>query len=134
LAADGSAALGDFSRRHALEVSVFYVSSDSTGRRDWPSLRRKRLVGGVRPAFQDEELVSGIADLQVSVGLDDLADIDGAVDRWIAIGESMGAATPRALRVELEARSEVPEQDQPDMSRRKRVARVIELRNSGVPR
>jgi hypothetical protein len=134
LAADGSAVLGDFSRRHGLEVSVFYVSGDSTGRRDWPSLRRKRLVGGTRPAFQDEELVSGIADLQVSVGLDDPADLDSAVDRWIAIGEPSAGATPRALRVELEARSDVPERDQPDMSRRKRVARVIELRNSGVPR
>ena len=49
--------LGANARRHDLEVSVYYVSSDSTGRRDWPSLRRKRLVGGTRPAFQDEELV-----------------------------------------------------------------------------
>ena len=129
LAADGSALLGDFSRRHALEVSVFYVSNDSTGRRDWPSLRRKRLVGGTRPAFQDEELVSGITDLQVSVGLDDPADSDSAVDRWTAIGAPTAGATPRALRVELEARSDSPERDQPDMSRRKRVARVIELRN-----
>jgi hypothetical protein len=70
----------------------------------------------------------------VTVGLDDPADADSAVDRWIAIGEPSAGATPRALRVELEARSELPERDQPDMSRRKRVARVIELRNSGVPR
>ena len=54
---------------------------------DWPSLRRKRLVGGTRPAFQDEELVSGIADLQVTIGLDDPVDLDADVDRWINPGE-----------------------------------------------
>ena len=105
---------------------------DSTGRRDWPSLRRKRLVGGTRPAFQDEELVSGIADLQVKIGLDDPADPDTAVDRWINPDEPAGGGTPRAIRLELEAQSDIPERDQPDMKRRKRVSRVVELRNAGA--
>ncbi len=132
LAADGSATLGTDARRHDLEVSVFYVSSDSTGRRDWPSLRRKRLVGGTRPAFQDEELVSGIADLQVAVGLDDVADADASVDRWIRPGDATEGGVPRALRIELEAQSDVAERDQPGFTRRKRAARVVELRNSGA--
>ena len=132
LAADGSAELGADSRRHDLEVSVFYVSSDSTGRRDWPSLRRKRLVGGARPAFQDEELVSGIGDMQLAIGLDDLADSDGAVDRWVQPGEPWTGSQPRAVRLELEARSDIPELDQRELSRRKRVTRVIELRNTGL--
>jgi len=131
LAADGSATLGSEARRHDLEVSVFYVSSDSTGRRDWPSLRRKRLVGGTRPAFQDEELVSGIADLQVEIGLDDPADPDASVDRWVRPGEPTAGGVTRALRIELEARSDVMERDQPGLSRRKRTARVVELRNTG---
>jgi hypothetical protein len=109
------------------------VSRDSTGRRDWPSLRRKRLVGGTRPAFQDEELVSGIADLQVLVGIDEAADADSAVDRWIRPGEAMNGAMPRALRIEIEAVSDMPERDQPGLARRKRVSRVVELRNSGTP-
>lgn len=133
LAANGAATLGPEARRHDLEVGVYYVSLDSTGRRDWPSLRRKRLVGGTRPAFQDEELVSGIADLQVLLGLDDAADPDGAVDRWISPGETSDGATLRALRIELEAVSEIPERDQPGLARRKRVSRVVELRNSGAP-
>ena len=133
LSANGAVTLGPEGRRHDLEVGVYYVSRDSTGRRDWPSLRRKRLVGGMRPAFQDEELVSGIADLQVLVGLDEAADADGAVDRWIRPGEAMNGATPRALRIELEAISDVPERDQPGLARRKRVSRVVELRNSGAP-
>jgi type IV pilus assembly protein PilW len=133
LSANGSATLGPEGRRHDLEVGVYYVSRDSTGRRDWPSLRRKRLVGGTRPAFQDEELVSGIADLQVLVGLDEAADADSAVDRWIRPGEAMNGAMPRALRIEIEAVSDMPERDQPGLARRKRVSRVVELRNSGTP-
>jgi hypothetical protein len=132
LAADGSAKLGAEARRHDLDVSVFYVSSDSTGRRDWPSLRRKRLVGGTRPAFQDEELVSGIADLQVEIGLDDPADPDASVDRWVSPGEPTAGGVTRALRIELEARSDVMERDQPAFSRHKRTARVVELRNTGL--
>ena len=129
LAANGVAILGGGARWHDVEVSVFYVSQDSTGRHDWPSLRRKRLVGGTRPAFQDEELVSGVDDLQVIIGLDDPADPDGAVDRWIRPGEATGGAALRALRLELGARSDIPELGQPGMTRRKRVSRVIEFRN-----
>jgi len=132
LSANGTSNLGPDARRHDLEVSIFYVSRDSTGRRDWPSLRRKRLVGGTRPAFQDEELVSGIADLQVMLGLDDPADADSAIDRWVRPGEPTNGAVTRALRVEIEAQSDVPERDQPDLTRRKRVARVVELRNAGT--
>jgi hypothetical protein len=132
LAADGSSTLGPEARRHDLATSVFYVSADSTGRRDWPSLRRKRLVGGARPAFQDEELVSGIGDLQVLIGLDDPVDVDGSVDRWVGPDEPAGGSTPRAVRLELEAWSDVPERGQPGLVRRKRAARVVELRNTGT--
>lgn len=134
LAGDGSAILGSEARRHDLDVSVFYVSGDSTGRRDWPSLRRKRLVGGTRPAFQDEELVSGITDLQVMVGLDDPADADTSVDRWVHPGDPAWNGMQRALRIELEAQSDVAERDQPGLSRRKRAARVVELRNAVLQR
>jgi type IV pilus assembly protein PilW len=109
LAANAIPTLGADTRWHDLEVGVYYVSRDSTGRKNWPSLRRKRLVGGTRPAFQDEELVSGIADLQVMIGLDDLADLDAAVDRWINPGEPTLGGTTRALRIELEAQSDIPE-------------------------
>jgi Type IV Pilus-assembly protein W len=132
VSATGIATLGADARWHDLEVGVYYVSRDSTGRRDWPSLRRKRLVGGTRPAFQDEELVSGIADLQLMIGLDDSADPDGNVDRWIHPGEPAGAGRPRAVRISLEALSEVPERELPGTFRRKRMSRVVELRNVGA--
>ena len=129
LAADGLARLGPDARWHDLEVGIYYISADSTGRDDWPSLRRKRLVGGTRPAFQDEELVSGIADLQFEIGLDDPADPDAAIDRWARpVGPQLDGI-PRALRVEIEAWSDIVEPSQPGGVRRKRVSRVIQLRN-----
>lgn len=132
LAANGAGVLGTDARWHDLEVGVFYVSADSTGRSDWPSLRRKRLVGGTRPAFQDEELVSGITDMQVEIGVDDSADADTAVDRWLLPAEVRFEDGIRALKLELEAVSDMTEPAQPGMHRRKRVARVIELRNHGA--
>lgn len=131
LAADGVAQLGPGARWHDLEVGVYYVSADSTGRDGWPSLRRKRLVGGARPSFQDEELVAGIADLQVELGLDDGDDVDQAVDRWVPPGDA-GMAVLRAVRLTLEARSDVTEAGQPGRSRQKRATRVIDLRNDGA--
>jgi type IV pilus assembly protein PilW len=130
LRADGASQMGPAARWHDLEVGVYYVSADSTGRAGFPSLRRKRLVGGARPAFQDEELVSGISDLQLEFGLDDVADFDLAVDRWTAPAAAPVDGIARALRIELEARSDVVEASQPG-GRRKRVSRVIELRNGG---
>lgn len=130
LRADGASQMGPSARWHDLEVGVYYVSADSTGRAGFPSLRRKRLVGGARPAFQDEELVSGISDLQLEFGLDDVADPDTAVDRWAAPAAAPDDGIARALRIELEARSDVVEASYPG-GRRKRVSRVIELRNGG---
>lgn len=132
LSASGTRNLGAEARWHDLEVGVYYISADSTGRSGRPSLRRKRLVGGTRPAFQDEELVSGITDMQIEIGVDDPADADTAVDRWLRPGEPRLESPIRALRLELEALSDVREPAQPGMNRRKRVARVIELRNHGA--
>ena len=51
-----------------LVVSAFYVSRDSTGVRNQPSLRRKQLVGGTSgPRFEDEELVPGVEHLAVNL-------------------------------------------------------------------
>lgn len=145
LMADGIARFGAGSRVHDLEVSVFYVSADSTAQRGWPSLRRKRLVGGGRPAFQDEELVSGVEDMQVEFGLDDPEDEDDAIDRWVTPAALPVDDTPRAIRLWIRARSDTPETpviaqaavaysnrvlpSVPSRFRHKLASRVIELRN-----
>ena len=132
LRTDGVARLGARSRWHDLEVGVYYVSADSTGRPGIPSLRRKRLVGGARPAFQDEELVSGISDLQLAFGVDDAVDPDDIVDRWVAPGTPAGGTRLRAVRLELAAVSDVEDVTLPARARLKRVSRVVEIRNGGA--
>ena len=145
LMTDGIARLGAGARVHDLEVSVFYISADSSAQRGWPSLRRKRLVGGSRPAFQDEELVTGVEDMQVEFGLDNLDDDDSSVDRWVTPAEVPALDTPRAIRLWIRARSDTPENppiilpalgysNRVESSgssryRRKLSSRVIELRN-----
>lgn len=145
LMTDGIARLGAGARIHDLKVSVFYVSADSTAQRGWPSLRRKRLIGGGRPAFQDEELVTGVEDMQVEFGLDDADDVDDAVDRWVTPADMPTDDTPRAIRLWIRARSDTPENPAialpalgysnrveasgSSRHRRKLSSRVIELRN-----
>ncbi len=132
LRADGIARLGADSRWHDLEVGVYYISADSTGRPGFPSLRRKRLVGGTRPAFQDEELVSGVSDLQVLFGVDDAGDSDDVVDRWITPGIPADDGRLRAVRIELETMTDIDDASLPARARSKRVSRVVELRNGGA--
>jgi type IV pilus assembly protein PilW len=59
------------SETRTLEATVYYISNQSTARDDVPSLRRKRLVNG---SMMDEEVISGVEDLQVQFGIDTNAD------------------------------------------------------------
>ena len=98
LMADGTGQLGPDATVHDLQVSAFYVSPDSTGLPGRPSLRRKRLVGGAVPAFQDEELVAGIADLQVEIEY--VTGIGaGATSSALPIGEGPAGAKVRTVRL-----------------------------------
>jgi Tfp pilus assembly protein PilW len=55
---------------HDLVVNAYYISRDATGHSGVPSLRRKRLVGNASgAAIQDEEVIAGIEDLQVQLGV-----------------------------------------------------------------
>jgi type IV pilus assembly protein PilW len=67
-----------------LIVNVYYVSVDSDQRQNFPSLRRKwlGLDAGGNYVMNDEEIMSGVEDLQVQFGVDMGADMDGdgAVD------------------------------------------------------
>jgi type IV pilus assembly protein PilW len=148
LLADGRPRWSPRSGLHDLEASVFYVATQSTGRRALPSLRRKRLVGGVRPAFQDEELVAGIGDLQLEFGVDAPADGDQAVDGWFLPGTEPPTGTIRAVRVHVLAVADTPESgdvmepalaysDRRWPSRQSRTRRLVaqqtvQLRNAGM--
>jgi type IV pilus assembly protein PilW len=64
-------------------INVYYVSNDSnfsvSDDGDLPSLRRLTLVRG--QVFQDQEIMPGIENLQVQVGID--TNGDAAIDNWV---------------------------------------------------
>ena len=53
-----------------LEVRTYYVANSSVGRPGWPALRVKALTESRGAAqFRDEELLPGVEDLQVEIGV-----------------------------------------------------------------
>jgi type IV pilus assembly protein PilW len=66
------------SETRELVSTAYYVSSQSTARADVPSLRRKRLVAG---AVIDEEIATGVEDLQVRFGVD--TDNNGTANVYV---------------------------------------------------
>jgi len=99
LLTDGTHVLGPGAEFHDVEASAFYVSQDSTGSPGHPSLRRKRLVGGTSPAFQDEELVPGIGDLQVEASLAPGEEPGLPPGAYVPIGEVPAGARIATLRL-----------------------------------
>lgn len=99
LLSDGATELGTDRSIHDVEVSAFYVSQDSTGTNGLPSLRRKRLVGGTTPAFQDEELVSGIGDLQVEAELAGAAGPGALPSTYVPLADVPAGTPIRTLRL-----------------------------------
>ena len=94
---------------HDLEAAVYYVAEDSTGARGFPSLRRKRLVGGpAGPRFEDEELAVGVEDLQVEFGVDG-EDADETPERYVVPGAEGPADVTRTVRFWLRVRAETPD-------------------------
>lgn len=127
--------LGASAEVHDLSAHAYYISRDSTGRSGFPSLRRKSLEGGpaTGPNVGDEEVMSGVEDLQVQFGIDpgvdsnadgtpDDADGDGRPDRYTGhISMYVNPADPLlinavviAARIWIRIRSESPERGPPD--------------------
>jgi type IV pilus assembly protein PilW len=89
-----------------LMAMAYYVSGVSVGRGDVPALRRKRLVSG---AMLDEEVASGVEDLQIRFGID--ADGDDAADAYVDPAADPATLGGRivAVTIWLRVRSEDPE-------------------------
>jgi type IV pilus assembly protein PilW len=94
LPADADAEIRD------LEIRSYYVANDSVGRRGWPALRVKALTeAGGGAQFRDEEVLPGVEDLQVEIGV--LED-DGAEKRLAFLRpDDAGLAGRRVLAVRL---------------------------------
>jgi type IV pilus assembly protein PilW len=112
-AADGSLPdvfAGPADPEHPVEVrewlvDAYYVSRDSSAGDSIPALRRKTLRAG--PDIGDEELVTGVEDLQVVIGAD--LDDDGVVDADFAPGEVPDGAHAVFARIWLRLRA--PDRD-----------------------
>lgn len=81
-------------------VHAYYIDRDSTQQTTLPSLRRKILVTG--PAFQDQEVIPGVEDMQVQFGIETIANeskdlFKGTVSRYVNPDDS--ALTPTAPAV-----------------------------------
>lgn len=95
------------SQSRELEAHVYYVSSASTNRNDVPSLRRKRFAnvnGTAANAFIDEEIVPGVEDLQVRLGVD--TDGDTNIDQYVEPGAVPANADVVSATIWLRIRAE----------------------------
>ncbi|HEY4645656.1 MAG TPA: PilW family protein [Steroidobacteraceae bacterium] len=88
-------------------VNTYYVSADSDDRAGLPSLRRQALVAG--PDFQDQEIVPGIEDLQIQLGIDP-SGLSGTATQYVNPDDVIPAgAQVVAVRVWILVRAENPE-------------------------
>jgi type IV pilus assembly protein PilW len=107
---------------HDLVARAYYVSPGSTGDGARPSLRRKTLQRG--PRILDEEVVAGIAELEIVVGVDTDAAGDpghGSPNRFVAPEDASGPVV--AVRIRLVA----------DDAAGLALTRTVPLRNRAAP-
>jgi type IV pilus assembly protein PilW len=129
------------SETRELISSAYYVTRGSVGRADVPALRRKRLATG---SMLDEELVSGVEDLQVRFAIDTDgdgnadADVEPAADPGSYGGEVVGVTIWLRVRADEAEAGFIDDRtyryadvdDTPnDGFRRIVVSRTISLRN-----
>jgi type IV pilus assembly protein PilW len=100
------------SQTRQLEVHAYYVSSASTNRDDVPALRRKRLANingaAATDVFVDEEIVAGVEDLQVRLGVDTNGDTN--IDQYVNPGAVPAGANVVSATIWLRIRAEEAEQ------------------------
>ncbi len=85
-----------------LMISGYYISQDSTIGVGIPSLRRKTLQIG--PTVIDQEVIPGVQDLQIQMGVDTTGD--GAVNQYVNPGGEPVGSTTMAVRVWMLMRAE----------------------------
>jgi type IV pilus assembly protein PilW len=98
-----------------LEVRTYYVANHSVGNPGLPALRAKSLTesrGAVQ--FRDEEVMPGVEDLQVELGVRTLENGVPALRYVTADDPSVGSSTIVAVRVWLRVRAETADPESPD--------------------
>ena len=113
LFADGNAP-GTVDANHRVQnlvVRTYYVARDSVGQRDFPALRVKALTrSGVNVVFDEDEVMSGVEDLQVQLGIAAAGAQDGRAARYVDPDHvDVPWAQVVAVRVWLRVRADLPE-------------------------
>lgn len=137
---------------HDLEVRTYYIANDSVQRPGWPALRVKALTESRGAAqFRDEEILPGVEDLQVELGVAVAAD--GTSRLSYVAPDSPGAreGTVVAVRLWLRVRADATEPGFKDdrtltyanvsyspspadaRQRRLLIERTVALRNAQLP-
>lgn len=96
------------SETHELAATGYFISTASTGDAAQPSLRRKRLVNGANGAtIIEEEIMNGVEDLQVQIGLDTDGNADANADLYVDPGDAaLAGGTIVAVRLWLRVRAD----------------------------
>ena len=90
-----------------LEVRKYYVANDSVDRPQWPALRIKALTESRGAAqFRDEEVLPGVEDLQVELGVRDPADAEGRLSFVAPDFPALRARAVVAVRIWLRIRAD----------------------------
>jgi type IV pilus assembly protein PilW len=113
-----------------LIMQAYYVAQDSEGRPNLPSLRLKRISNdaGEAGAWDDQEVVRGVEDIQIELGVDPgedrnadlvpddiagdgMADfVNGVVARYVKPGDAiLSSGQVVAVRIWVRVRAEEPE-------------------------
>jgi type IV pilus assembly protein PilW len=99
--------LAPMGRVNDLIVNAYYVSADSDERAGLPSLRRKSLING--PAFQDQEVIPGVEDMQIQLGIDPTG-IGGTATQYVNPDDAIPAETQIvSVRIWILVRADNPE-------------------------
>ncbi len=93
-------------RVNDLVVNAYYVDRDSNHRLGFPALRRHALIAG--PAFNSEEIIPGVEDLQVQFGIDPTGT-GGSAQRYVNPSAIPSGAQIVSVRIWLLVRAENPE-------------------------
>jgi type IV pilus assembly protein PilW len=150
---DGIEPLGAAASTHNVTVNAYYVSNESSFDPSLPSLRR--LVLGPNEEIDDQEIIPGVENLQVQLGID--TDGDGDVERYVdgdhplvtpdaavvAVRLWMLVGTPADDRAWIDQRRyATPDADlgdlvagsanYPSSSRRLQISKTIFLNNEGA--
>ncbi len=91
-----------------LIVDAYYICKDSDQQTGLPSLRRKALAAG--NTFSDTEIVAGVEDMQVQLGIDPTGS-SGVATQYVDIASSatLNGAQVVSVRIWLLLRAENPE-------------------------